>query len=70
MKFSTLDWIAFILVIIGGLNWGLQALGWNLVDNIFGMDTMITKVIYIVVALATIYHFFTVKKLMKPASMM
>ncbi len=64
MKFSTLDWIAYILVIIGGLNWGLQALGWNLVDNIFGADSTLTMIIYILVGLSAIYHIFTMKKMM------
>ncbi|MFH1710799.1 MAG: DUF378 domain-containing protein, partial [Nanoarchaeota archaeon] len=37
MAKTVLDWIALVLVIIGGLNWGLVgAGGWDLVQIIFG----------------------------------
>jgi len=37
---NPVDLIALILVIVGGLNWGLVGLfDFNLVDTIFGKDT-------------------------------
>ena len=37
MKMSVLDWIALILVIVGGLNWGLVGIfSFDLVAAIFG----------------------------------
>lgn len=55
-KKSTLDWIAYILVIVGALNWGLVgAFNYNLVGMIFGGYSMITRVVYILVGLAAIY---------------
>ena len=37
MKLNTLGWIALILVVIGGLNWGLVGLfSFDLVAAIFG----------------------------------
>jgi uncharacterized membrane protein YuzA (DUF378 family) len=53
---NVLDWIALILVIIGGLNWGLVGIfGFNLVAWIFGAVYVIARIIYILVALAAIY---------------
>lgn len=51
---STLDLIALILVIIGGLNWGLVAFGFNLVETLLGAGT-IAKVIYGLVGLSALY---------------
>lgn len=53
---NALDWIALILVIIGGLNWGLVGLfNFNLVGTIFSWANVIARIIYVVVALAAIY---------------
>ncbi len=52
---KTLDMIAMILLIIGGLNWGLVgALNINVVTWIFGMS-MVTTLIYILVGLSALY---------------
>ncbi len=45
--------IAFILLVIGGLNWLLVAFGWNLVGAVFGTGTLAT-IIYILVGLSAI----------------
>jgi len=62
MAKSVLDWIALILLIIGGVNWGLVgALETNLVDKIFGSIEWLAKAVYILVgvaALYTIYYLF------------
>ena len=49
---KTIEDIAITLVIIGAINWGLIGLfDFNLVSFIFGgMDSILTKVIYILVA--------------------
>lgn len=48
--------IALILLIIGGLNWGLVgAIDLDLVAKLFGIATMISRVIYILVGLSAIY---------------
>lgn len=53
---NPVDWIALILVIIGGLNWGLVGLfNYNLVDAIFGVGSTLSRIIYILVALAALY---------------
>lgn len=52
---STLSLIAWILVVIGALNWGLVGtFDFNLVTAIFGTTTIATKVIYILVGVAAI----------------
>jgi uncharacterized protein len=62
MAKSVLDWIALVLVIVGGLNWGLVgAFQWNLVDAIFGMG-WIGRIIYILVGLAALYTIYYAMK--------
>jgi len=50
------DRIAFILVIIGGLNWGVVgAFHIDLVGRIFGEMSMLSRVIFTLVGLASVY---------------
>lgn len=54
-KLTVLDWIAMILVIVGGLNWGLVGIAnFDLVAAIFGAN-IIAKIVYILVGLSAIY---------------
>lgn len=64
---KTLDVIALVLIIVGGLNWLLFGLfEWDLVGGIFGgMDSVLAKIIYIVVGIAAIYSFKLIPKLSK-----
>jgi uncharacterized membrane protein YuzA (DUF378 family) len=56
---KTLDVIAAVLLVIGGLNWGLVGLfDFNLVEFIFGQLPVIARAIYIIVGLAAIYQIF------------
>ena len=66
---KAVHYLAWILVIIGGLNWGVFALtGWE-VGHIFGgMDATVSKVIYILVGLAALYELFTHNKRCKTCS--
>lgn len=48
--------IAFILVIIGGLNWLLVGVaGWDIGVLFGGMSALISKIVYILVGLSAIY---------------
>ena len=47
--------IAFILLVIGGLNWLLFAFSYNLVNIIFGAGPL-AMVIYILIGLSAIYE--------------
>jgi len=50
-----LDLAALILLVIGGVNWGLVGIfNWNFVHAIFG-DFVLARIIYIVVGLAALY---------------
>lgn len=64
MRLNALDWLAYILVIIGGINWGLVGFfNYNLVDEIFGVESTLSRIIYALVGLAAIYLVATVAKL-------
>jgi uncharacterized membrane protein YuzA (DUF378 family) len=55
-KLNIVDWIALILVIIGGLNWGLVGIfKFDLVAWIFGDMSVVARIVYILVGLAAIY---------------
>lgn len=64
MRLNGLDWTGFVITLIGGLNWGLIGLfNFNLVTFLFGIDTILTRIVYILVgigALITIYTFSTI----------
>jgi len=56
IRFTTLDWIATVLLIIGGLNWGLIGFfSFDLVAAIFGEMTFMTRLIYDLVGVSAIY---------------
>lgn len=45
--------VAWVLVIVGALNWLLVGVfSWDLVANIFGMGSIIARIIYILVGLS------------------
>ena len=59
---KALHMIAFTLLVIGGLNWGLSALGYNVVDMILGAGSTASKVVYILVGLSAIEEVLMHKK--------
>ena len=63
---NALDWIAIILLIVGGLNWGLVGIfSFDLVAAIFGDMSLISRIVYILVAISGIYILFSLGKLAK-----
>ncbi|TSC92861.1 MAG: hypothetical protein Athens101428_784 [Candidatus Berkelbacteria bacterium Athens1014_28] len=55
------DWVAVVLVIIGGLNWGLVGFfKWDLVAAIFGDMSSMSRVVYALVGLSALWLLFTV----------
>ena len=55
-KLSALDWIALILLVIGGLNWLLVGLfSFDLVAAIFGDMSAVARIVYVIVGLCAIY---------------
>lgn len=57
-KKSVVDWIAYILVIIGALNWGLVGLGgssWDIISLLFGSISTLATIIYILIGLSGLW---------------
>jgi len=59
-----LNWIALILVIVGGLNWGLIGLiGFDLVAYLFASIPVLQSLVYTLVGVSAVYVIFLAKKL-------
>ena len=55
--------ITFILLVVGGLNWGLVgALDFNLVEKLLGAWPSVEKLVYVLVGLSAIVELVTHKK--------
>lgn len=58
---KALHMIAFILLAIGGLNWGLVGLGdfagsdWNVVHMILGNWSMVESAVYVLVGVSAVW---------------
>ena len=48
------DWVAFIFVIIGSLNWGLVSIGYNPINALFGSWPVVENIIYGLVGLSSL----------------
>lgn len=56
MKMNALDKVAHLLVVVGGLNWGLVGFfDYNLVDELFGVGSTIATVVYCAVGVAALW---------------
>jgi uncharacterized protein len=56
MRADTLDKVAYILVLIGGLNWGIVGLFENdIVGELFGYGSGLTEIVYIAIGAAAAY---------------
>lgn len=61
---NTVDWIAMILLIVGGVNWGLVGLAnLDLVATLFGDGSAVSRIVYILVGLAALWCLYTATKL-------
>ena len=68
-RFNALDWIAMILLIVGGLNWGLVGLAdFDLVAAIFGEGSTFSRLVYILVGLAALFCLYTTTKMGRRSS--
>ena len=53
---KNLDVLVAILLVVGGLNWGLVGLAnFDLVKTIFGDMSLLSRIVYIVVGLSALY---------------
>jgi len=56
MKLNTIDIVAIVLVVIGGLNWGLVGLvQLDVVAAVFVAASALSRIVYVLVGLAAIY---------------
>jgi hypothetical protein len=63
MNMKALHTVSYILLFIGGLNWGLVGLlQLNLVELIFGNWPVVVKTVYILVGVSAVYVITTHKK--------
>lgn len=54
-----LDILAWILLVVGGLNWGLVGVfEFNLVSTLFGSSPLLERIVYILVGLSAVYAIF------------
>jgi uncharacterized protein len=53
----TLTWVAFwLLLVVGGLNWLLVGVfRFDLVAAVFGADTAVSRVVYVLVGISAVY---------------
>lgn len=63
---KTLDIAAAILLVVGGLNWGLVGLAnLDLVAMLFGAGSILAKVVYTLVGLAAVYQAASLRAIQK-----
>ena len=59
---KALHMVAFLLVVVGALNWGVLTLtGWEVGQIFGGMDATVSRVIYVLVGLSGLYLLVTHK---------
>ena len=59
---KNLNLLAVVLLVVGGLNWGLVGTtGFDLVRAIFGDMTLLSRVVYTLVGAAAIYQLLTIR---------
>lgn len=53
---NAIEWVVLVLVIVGGLNWGLVAVAdFDLVATLFGDGSMLSRIVYGLVGIAAIW---------------
>ena len=63
MQNKNLHMLAFTLVVIGGLNWLIFGLfAWDIGQIFGGMTAPVSRIIYVIVGIATVYLLATHKK--------
>lgn len=58
-RMTAVEWIPMLLLIVGGLNWGLVGLfDFNLVAALFGEGSALSRIIYVAVGLSALYSLY------------
>ncbi len=53
---KSLHMVAFVLLVVGGLNWLLVAFGYNLVDSLLGEGSTLAMAVYVLVGVSAIFE--------------
>lgn len=63
---KTMDIIAAVLLVVGGLNWGLVgAANFDLVATLFGAGSFLASAVYVIVGFAAIYQVASLRAIQK-----
>ena len=63
-RMGAMDWIAMLLLIVGGVNWGLVGMfNFDLVATLFGEMSALSRIVYVVVGLSALYAIYTSSKM-------
>ncbi len=55
-QLNVFDWVALVLVVVGGLNWGLVGIfNFDLVATIFGTMSVLARAVYALVGISAVY---------------
>jgi len=64
MNRNIIDWIALILILIGGLNWGLVGIfNFDIIAWIFNASSVVATIVYILVGIAAIWSIIRIKNI-------
>ena len=62
---KTLNIVTLVLLIVGGLNWGLVGLfGFDLVAAIFGAGAALARIVYVLVGLSAVWQAVQIRRVM------
>lgn len=63
-RMAAAEWIPMLLLIIGGINWGLIGLfDFNLVTYVFGNVGSAPRIVYVLVGISALYSFYVAAKM-------
>lgn len=65
---KSLHMVTFILLVVGGLNWGLYAFNFNLVEKLLGSWPTVEMIVYVLVGLSAVFEVVTHKSNCKQCS--
>lgn len=65
---KSLHMVTFILLVVGGLNWGLYAFDFNLVEKLLGSWPTVEMIVYVLVGLSAVFEIVTHKSNCKECS--
>ena len=63
-RMTAAEWIPMVLLIVGGLNWGLIGLfNFNLVTALFGDMSALSRIVYVLVGISALYSIYLSSKM-------